>query len=134
VVPGLGVRVSIVLIGRVGVHDRLGEPRKLVQELVVGPLGDLVGFSYTELAIDHQPYLGVKLVSDPSDAHVTDADDAIDMSQDVFGFTQESRVHGVHQPLADTAGCPCQHEEYEEADQEADHRIGPARALSLIHI
>jgi hypothetical protein len=66
VVRGDGVRLGAV--GRADVDGGAGEPPDVVEEVVLGEFGDLVGLADGQVGVEGDVELGVELVADPADA------------------------------------------------------------------
>ena len=124
---GGGFAGTVGLVG-VGVHERAGQPRDRVQEIVLGVDRDLMGRGGGEVGRDHDLALGPQLMADPAQPDLAGAEHAVGRPQGALGLVDEGGVDGVHQPPVDLAGRLAQHRQDGHGDEQADDRVGPLPA------
>jgi hypothetical protein len=124
------MRVDVGFAGLVGVgvHERGGQPRDRVQEIMLGGHRDLMRRRSGEIGCDHNLALGPQLMADPAQADLAGAEHAVGRPQGALGLVDEGGIDGVHQPPVDLAGRLAQHRQDGHGDEQADDRVGPVPA------
>jgi len=88
---GPSTRAGRTRWSQVDVDDDVGQIRDVVEELVMGDLGDLVRSGDGQCAIDAESNLGEQAVSHPARS---------DLGHRLFDAGDDGRVNGIEQSLA----------------------------------
>ena len=89
---------------RVGMHQRGGQPRQRMQQVVLGGDRDLVSLDRAGTGIDDDLAFGAQMVPDPAQPDLADIEHSRRRTQRLLHLIDQGRVHGVHQPPVDLAG------------------------------
>ena len=98
-----GVVLARTGVSRAGVDDGLSQARYLVQQPMVGRLGDGVGRHQAQAGVRAHLDVCQQLVSHPSDADGVHTFDAVARAQHALHAVDEARVDAVHEPPVDLA-------------------------------
>ena len=109
----------------VGVHQRGGQPRQRVQQVVLGVDRDLMGLDRAGTGIDDHLAFGAQMVPDPAQPDLADIEHSRRRTQRLLHLIDQGRINGVHQPPVDLAGRLPEHGQDRHRDQQADDRVGP---------
>src|SRR6185312_1234633 len=123
---------SVVIIAclslRVGVHQRGGQPRQRVQQVVLGADRDLVRLDRADTAIDDDLTFGAQVVPNPAQPDLANPEHPWRCAQSLLNLIDQGRVGSVHQPPVDLPGRLPQHGQDGHRDQQANDRVGPVPA------
>jgi hypothetical protein len=99
---------SVVIIAclslRVGVHQRGGQPRQRVQQVVLGADRDLVRLDCADTAIDDDLTFGAQVVPNPAQPDLANPEHPWRCAQSLLNLIDQGRVGSVHQPPVDLPG------------------------------
>src|ERR1019366_8675108 len=112
----------------VDVHGCIVKTRDTVDQLVLGLVGDRVGFDDAEGVVDGQRDLGAHPVPDPPQPDAVNAADSANIAYRCLGGVDQVGVHGVHEPAVDVPGRTTQHAKDRHRDEQPDNGVGQREA------